>query len=524
MTATTGATAAGAAVAAATAAENPLVEGLERTPVHPTALVIFGATGDLAHRKLLPALYNLAHDGALPERFELIGVARRDQPHEDFRAVIRESVQRFSRRKPDKDVLDGLVADARYIPGTFDDESVYAEVRRTLAEFDEKAGYRLNRIFYLSTAPQFFPVITAELGKAELNHAEDDAAVRIVIEKPFGYDLASARALNAQILEVFDELQVFRIDHYLGKETVQNLIALRFANLLFDPVWNRNYIDHVQITAAEAIGIEGRAGYYEGAGALRDLVQNHMLQLLALLCMEPPIAFEANRLRDEKLKVLEAIVPPRVEDVPHMAVRAQYGPGVVAGSPVPGYREEEGVAPDSRTETYAALRLTVSNWRWAGVPIYLRTGKRLARRLTEIVVALKPVPHLAFQSRGSVGVQPNQIVLTVQPDEGVSVSIGAKIPGPTMRIRPVNMEFRYGTSFMSESPEAYERLILDAMRGDATLFTRNDEIEALWGIIDPILQAWKADTLTPIPEYPAGSEGPEEANKLLAHGHKWRRL
>jgi glucose-6-phosphate 1-dehydrogenase len=317
---------------------------------------------------------------------------------------------------------------------------------------------------------------------------------------------------------------VFRIDHYLGKETVQNLMALRFANALFEPVWNRNFIDHVEITAAEDIGIGGRAGYYEGAGALRDLVQNHMLQLLALLTMEPPASFEANRLRDEKLKVLEAIVPPTLDQVKDMALRAQYGPGVVAGDKVPGYRGEEGVADDSRTETYAALRLHVSNWRWAGVPFYLRTGKRLARKVTEIAVTLKPVPHLAFQSQGSVGVQANQIILTVQPDEGVSVSLGAKIPGPRMRIRPVNMEFRYGTSFLSESPEAYERLILDAMRGDATLFTRNDEIEALWGIIDPILTAWHEDTESPIAEYPAGSQGPEEATALLDRGRSWRRL
>jgi glucose-6-phosphate 1-dehydrogenase len=503
--------------------DNPLVEGLERLPVHPTSLVIFGATGDLAHRKLLPALYNLAHDGALPERFELIGVARRDQPHEDFRAIARESIDRFSRRKPDKDVLAGLVSDMRYIPGTFDNERVYSNIKRTLKEFDQKAGQELNRIFYLSTAPEFFPVIVEQLGKAGLNHA-DETEVRVVIEKPFGYDLASARRLNAQVLEVFDESQVFRIDHYLGKETVQNLMAFRFANVLFEPVWNRNYVDNVQITAAEDLGIGGRAGYYEGAGALRDLVQNHMLQLLALLTMEPPTAFEANRLRDEKLKVLEAIVPPPLEEVSTIAIRAQYGPGTIGGKPVPGYKQEEGVAPDSRTETYAALKLRVSNWRWAGVPFYLRTGKRLARRVTEIAVTLKPVPHLAFLSSGSVGVQENQIILTVQPDEGVSVSIGAKIPGPSMRIRPVNMEFRYGTSFLSESPEAYERLIIDAMRGDATLFTRNDEIEALWGIVDPILTAWHADTTTPIPEYPAGSAGPKEAESLLDLGKKWRRL
>ncbi len=505
------------------AAHNPLVQGLERLPVHPTVLVIFGGTGDLAHRKLLPALYNLAHEGALPERFELIGVARRDQPNEDFAAVAKESIERFSRRTPDPDVLSGLLENIRYVPGAFDDDSVYEQIGATLREFDEAAGQPLNRVFYLSTAPQFFPLICEKLGSARL-HECDKAETRVVIEKPFGYDLDSARKLNEQVLSVLDESQVFRIDHYLGKETVQNLMALRFANALFEPVWNRNFIDNVQITAAEDIGIGGRAGYYEGAGALRDLVQNHMLQLLALLTMEPPAAFEANRLRDEKLKVLEAIVPPDKSQVSSMAVRAQYGPGVVGGTEVKGYREEEGVEPDSRTETYVALRLHVSNWRWAGVPFYLRTGKQLARKVTEIAVTLKPVPHLAFKSEGSVGVQANQIILTVQPDEGVSVSLGAKIPGARMRIRPVNMEFRYGTSFVSESPEAYERLILDAMRGDATLFTRNDEIEALWGIIDPILTAWHEDTTSEIPQYRAGSAGPREADELLDEGRKWRRL
>jgi len=503
--------------------ENPLVEGLERLPVHPTSLVIFGATGDLAHRKLLPALYNLAHEGALPERFDLIGVGRRDQEHEDLRDAVCASIERYSRRKPDRGVLAGLLDDVRYIQGSFDDDDVYAELGRTLAEFDQRASAPMDRVFYLSTAPEFFPLIAGKLGAAGLDQIET-GEVRIVVEKPFGYDLASARALNAELLEVFDESQIFRIDHYLGKETVQNLMALRFANALFEPVWNRNFIDHVQITAAEDIGVGGRAGYYEGAGALRDLVQNHMLQLLALLAMEPPTAFDANRLRDEKLKVLEAIVPPSVEDVAAMAVRAQYGPGVVGGARVPGYLEEPGVDADSRNATYAALRLHVSNWRWAGVPFYLRTGKRLARKLTEIAVILKPVPHVAFQSSGSVGIQANQIVFTLQPDEGVSVSIGAKIPGSRMRIRPVNMEFRYGTSFLSESPEAYERLILDAMRGDATLFTRNDEIEALWGIIDPILEAWREDTTSTIAQYESGSAGPQAAAALAGEARIWRRL
>jgi glucose-6-phosphate 1-dehydrogenase len=503
--------------------DNPLAEGLERTPVRPTALIIFGATGDLAHRKLLPALYNLAHEGQLPERFEVIGVGRRDQEHEDFRDTLIDAIGRYSRRRPDPAVLDGLVQDSRYVQGSFDDDAIYEELKVTLAEFDAQAGRPLDRVFYLSTAPEFFPLIAGKLGHAGLDRTEN-ARTRIVIEKPFGYDLASARRLNAELLEVFDETQIFRIDHYLGKETVQNLLAMRFANALFEPVWNRNYIDSVQITAAEDIGIGSRAGYYEHSGALRDLVQNHMLQLLALLAMEPPTAFTADRVRDEKLKVLEAIVPPSVADVPEMALRAQYTAGVVGGVRVPGYKQEAGVAADSRTPTYSALRLQVSNWRWAGVPFYLRTGKRLARKVTEIAVILKPVPHVAFQSAGSVGVQANQIIFTLQPDEGVSVSIGAKIPGTRMGIRPVNMEFRYGTSFLSQSPEAYERLILDAMRGDPLLFTRNDEIEALWGIIDPILDGWAQDTASPLAEYAAGSMGPAQATGLLRDAAVWRRL
>jgi glucose-6-phosphate 1-dehydrogenase len=511
------------AVAEHVAAENPLVEGLERLPVRPTALVIFGATGDLAHRKLLPALYNLAHEGSLPERFELIGIARSEHSDEDFRRLAGESIERFSRRKPDPDVLQGLLCDLRYVRGSFDQQEVYSAICQALGEFEERAGYPLNRVFYMSTAPRFFPVIADMLGGAGLDEREG-ADTRLVAEKPFGHDLASAHELNTKLLEVFDESQIFRIDHYLGKETVQNLMAFRFANTLFEPVWNRNFIDHVEITAAEDIGIGGRADYYDQAGALRDLVQNHMLQLLSLLTMEPPSSFDANRVRDEKVKVLRSIVPPTTEEVSKMAVRAQYGPGTVGGEDVPGYREEEGVPSDSRTETYAALRLEISNWRWARVPFYLRTGKRLPRRVTEIVVTLKPVPHVAFQSSGSVGVQQNQIMLTVQPDEGVSISVGAKIPGARMRIRPVYMEFRYGTSFMSESPEAYERLILDAMRGDATLFTRDDEIETLWGIVDPILTAWSEDKESEIPQYPAGSAGPEQANRILDRNREWRRL
>jgi glucose-6-phosphate 1-dehydrogenase len=507
---------------AVAATENPLVEGLERLPVPPTTLVIFGATGDLARRKLLPALYNLAHEGALPERFNLIGVSRRDQTDDDFRDQARESIQQFSRRPPSDDVLEGLLGRISYLGIPFDDTPGYAKLGAAMDALDEENGLPLNRVYYLSTAPEYFPVITENIKENGLHRAEK-SDVRAVIEKPFGTDLASARSLQDVVHSVFRERQVFRIDHYLGKETVQNVMAFRFANYMFEPVWNRNYIDHIQITAAEDIGIGTRAGYYDQAGALRDLVQNHMLQLLTLVCMEPPASFEANKVRDEKVKVLQAIEPPTPEQVAAMTVRARYTSGVVGGEETPGYLEEEGVPEDSDTETYAALKLEVHNWRWAGVPIFLRTGKRLARKVTEIAVQLKPVPHLAFQSKGSVGVQPNQLILTVQPNEGVSLSLGAKIPGASMRIRPVNMEFLYGTSFMSQSPEAYERLILDAMRGDATLFTRNDEVDAQWSIIDPILRAWD-DGNPPITEYESGSPGSAAADELIGEGRHWRAL
>jgi len=504
------------------AAENPLTEALERQPVHPTALVIFGATGDLARRKLLPALYNLAHEGALPERFELVGNARSELSDDEFRAMATEAVREFSRRPPDEKVLANLLAHARYVPGAFGEDRVFEGLTTTLAELDEQAGRCLNRCFYLSTAPEFFPVIIRQLGAHSLD-SRDDAEVRVIIEKPFGTRLHEARELNEIVLSVFEERQVFRIDHYLGKETVQNVLALRFANGMFEPLWNRNYIDHVQITAAEDIGIGSRAGYYDNAGALRDLVQNHMLQLLTLLCMEPPVAFTADEVRDEKVKVLHAIHPPAEDEVSAMTVRGQYARGNVAGEDVPGYLEESGVPEDSTTETYAALRLEVDNWRWAGVPMVLRTGKRLARKVTEIAVTLKPVPHLAFRHEGSLGVKPNVLVLTVQPNEGVSLSIGAKIPGTRMAIRPVQMEFLYGASFLSQSPEAYERLILDAMRGDATLFTRNDEVEAQWRIIDPIIAAWERMD-GPVAQYEAGSQGPKESDALLAGDLGWRTI
>jgi glucose-6-phosphate 1-dehydrogenase len=503
---------------AVTEQENPLVEGLERLPIHPTTMVIFGGTGDLAHRKLLPAIYNLAHEGALPERFNLIAVSRSDIPHDDYRDMARESITKYSRRKPDDQLLDKLLERIQYVPGTFDDDSVYDQLDQTLQELDKDAGIEFNRLFYLSTSPAFFALIVGKLGEHGLSRHEG-SEVRVVIEKPFGTRLSEALELNRKVLSVLDESQVFRIDHYLGKETVQNVLAFRFANGLFEPLWNRNYIDYVEITAAEDMGVGSRAGYYDTAGALRDLVENHMMQLLALLCMEPPVTFTADEVRDEKVKVLHAIKPVD----PECTVRARYTGGMAEGKEVPSYLDEQDVPPDSQTETYAALRLEVDNWRWAGVPIYMRTGKWLARKVTEIAIILKPVPHLAFDSVGSVGVQPNQLVLTVQPNEGVSLSLAAKIPGTRMRIRPVNMEFLYGTAFLSQSPEAYERLILDAMRGEATLFTRDDEVEAQWRIIDPILESWAQGT-PPLVEYEAGTAGPEEANALLHPGHRWRAI
>jgi glucose-6-phosphate 1-dehydrogenase len=508
-----------------TETENPLTAGLERLPVAPTTLVIFGATGDLARRKLLPALYNLAHEGALPGRFHLVGVSRRDMKHQDFRAECEQAIRTFSRRKPDEDVLKSLLESVKYVPGTFDDDSVYTQLSGVLDGFEREAGEPVNRAFYLSTAPSFFPVIVEELGRSQLAREDSPTRrqVRLIIEKPFGTTLAEARELNRRVLAIFDEPQVFRIDHYLGKETVQNMMAFRFANGMFEPLWNRNYIDSVQITAAEELGIGTRADYYESSGALRDLIQNHMLQLLCHVAMEPPVSFTAEEVRNEKVKVLQAIPEPTAETIPQMAVHAQYGPGHVGGEDVPGYLEEEGVPERSVTETYAALRLEVDNWRWAGVPFYLRTGKRLARKITEIAVTLKPVPHLAFSQQGSLGVHPNQLVLTLQPNEGVSLRLGAKIPGTRMIIRPVRMEFLYGTSFLSQSPEAYERLITDAMRGDATLFTRNDEVEAQWRICDPIVAAW-TQARPPLPKYEAGSQGPEEANGLLRDGHSWRAI
>jgi glucose-6-phosphate 1-dehydrogenase len=501
--------------------ERSLLDGKD-LPVRPAALVLFGATGDLSRRKLMPALYNLARDGNLPGEFALTGVAADRLREDEFRRIVADSVRLHSRRPPEPDVLERLLAVISYLGGDFRDHGVYDSLHTVLHDWDEETGHPLDRCFYLATPPQLFGPIVRELGEHGL-HVRDGADVRVVVEKPFGTSLEEARELNRELTAVLREEQIFRIDHYLGKETVQNLLALRFANNVFEPVWNRNYLDEVQITAAEPVGVGGRAGYYESAGALRDLIQNHLLQLLSLVTMEPPARTSADDMRGEKVKLLRSIRQPALEDVASAAVRAQYVAGVVGGRDVPGYLEEPGVAPDSTTETYAALRLQIDNWRWQGVPFYLRTGKRLARKVTEIALQLKPVPHFPFEQRGSVGARPNQLVLEVEPKEGISLSLTTKIPGARLALRPVNMEFLYGRSFRTQSPDAYERLILDALRGDATLFTRSDEVEAEWRICDPVLRAWE-EGAAPLARYPAGSQGPHEANAILRPGHAWRRL
>jgi glucose-6-phosphate 1-dehydrogenase len=496
--------------------ENPLLEGLgpRRTP-EPCVLVIFGASGDLTRRKIFPALYALAYRRLLPERFAVVGTARSEWTDDEFRDRMEHAVREFGRDDFKQEVWDLLAGATRYQAMDFSDESKADELVSLLNRVDEERGTHGNRVYYLAVPPQAMPAIAKRLGKRR----RKQGWARLIVEKPFGHDLASAHQLTTLISRNFTEEEVFRIDHYLGKETVQNMLALRFANGIFEPIWNRQFVDHIQITVAETIGIEGRAEFYERAGAIRDIFQNHMLQLVALTAMEPPIDFTADSVRNEKVKVLKAMHTPG----PKHVVRGQYGPGFVEGKEVAGYRDEEGVDPSSTTETYVAAKLFVDNWRWADTPIYVRTGKRLARRETTIAIQFKRAPHPPFEDSATMELEPNLLLVHVQPDEGVSLAIGAKVPGQGMGIRTVHMDFMYGGAFRMELPDAYERLILDAMLGDQTLFTRSDEVEEQWSLVDAIVAAWARDRPA-FPNYAAGTWGPVAADELIQRdGREWLR-
>ena len=510
--------------------------GGERDP-DPCSLVVFGVTGDLTRRKLIPALYDLGCHGVLPFGTTIVGYGRQELSDDAFRAQLRQAIEdHYGAGQIDGPLCDRVLETPRYVQGQFDDPEGYARLSAVLAELDAHGSGRGNRMFYLATPPSQFDVIVRQLGKSGLArrgaydgaHAQGAPVAgwtRVVVEKPFGRDLGTARALDAAIADVLGERQVYRIDHYLAKETVQNLLVLRFANGIFEPVWNRRYVDFVEITAAETLGVEHRGPYYEEAGALRDMITPHLIQLFSLVAMEPPVALDADAVRDEKLKVLRAVRPIPPHSVSEWAVRAQYVQGVIADEAVPAYRGEERVAPDSFTETYAALKLLIDNWRWQGVPFYLRTGKRLARRVTEIAIHFKRPPVLLFRdSTAGGGLQPNVLVLRVQPDEGFSLSIESKKPGHAVALQPVAMDYSYGTTLHELPFSAYETVLVDAMEGDMTLFTRGDQAEEAWRIVGPVLEAWAAKPERDIPIYEAGSWGPEAADALIAHdGHSWRR-
>lgn len=504
---------------------NPLREGMSiaRAP-DPSIVVLFGATGDLAHRKLMPALYNLMRENYLPSNFTVVGFGRRAKSDQEMRDEYRQSVGEFSRSgQVQAGLWDSFAQGVSYIQSKIDDVEGYRKLKKELDRLDQERATQGNRLFYLAVPPEVYGTIIKNLGEAGLN--QSSGWTRVIVEKPFGRDLDSARALNRELHSVFDESQVYRIDHYLGKETVQNIFVFRFANGILEPIWNRNFIDHVQITVAETVGMEGRGEYYESAGALRDIIQNHALQLLALTAMEPPPDYSPNAVRDEKAQVLRSIHPISLAGVPDSTVRGQYGPGTIAAQAVPGYRQEPEVAPDSNVETFVALKLTIDNWRWAGVPFYLRTGKRLPKRVSEIAIQFNRPPLSLFRKNGLSEIEPNVLVLNIQPDEGISLKIESKIPGQDNRIRPVNMDFRYGTSFAVPTPEAYERLLLDAMLGDPMLFTREDEVEAQWSLMTPILEAWENMPEPSFPNYEAGIWGPDEADFFLEReGRSWRRL
>ncbi|MGZ6300469.1 MAG: glucose-6-phosphate dehydrogenase [Candidatus Limnocylindria bacterium] len=513
-------------------ARNPLRAGLRmaRMP-EPCTMVIVGATGDLTERKLAPALYNLMLGGALPPEFTVVGFARRDLSAAQFRTHLRKGIDAYSRNRPVKaSIWESFSGGIEYQRGEFHDPDAWAALAKRLERIDRDRGTSGNRLFYLAVPPALHAEIVRQIGAAGLSGTGDGTDPRyrgwsrVIVEKPFGYDLVSARKLNRELREVFHEDQIYRIDHYLGKETVQNLSVFRFGNGLFEPIWNRRYIDSVQITVAETVGIEGRGESYDQTGALRDIVQNHVMQLMAVFAMEPPIEFKAADLRDEKVKVLRAVKPMSPSEVAAATIRGQYVSGWVEGKPVPAYREEPEVATNSERETYVALKLAIESWRWAGVPFYVRTGKALATRVTEIAVQFKRAPLALFSRAGAAPMEPNILAIRVQPDEGILLRFGAKVPGPGLQIRSVNMDFRYGSSFAVDSPDAYETLLLDCMIGDASLFTRNDEVERAWEILDPILDAWAAGEGGRLHFYPAGSWGPAAADELIEHdGRAWRR-
>lgn len=506
---------------------NPLNEsGQLRTIVDPCILVIFGATGDLTARKLMPALYNLTREGQLCPQFACVAFARRDKTHDQFRQEMEKAVSDFSRVKPiDKTLWNNFKEQIFYHQSEFHDDAGYEKLKTFLNELDAKLGTKGNRVFYLSTQPSFFTLICEKLHQHGLIYNEDlvkDRWSRVIIEKPFGHDIDSAIALQEELKKFLKENQIFRIDHYLGKETVQNILVFRFANSLFESVWNNRYIDHVQITVAEDIGVGTRGKFWEEAGLLRDIVQNHMMQLLSLVAMEPPVNLSANAIRDEKVKVLQALRPFKEEDFAINAVRGQYAPGYINGEPVKGYRQEKDVAPDSKMETFAALHLLIDNWRWAGVPFYLRGGKRLPKRATEIAITFKDPPSVLFQNPEKRN-EPNVLAIRIQPDEGISLKTNCKVPGTSPTIQPVKMDFRYGSYFGLSAPEAYERLILDCIAGDSTLFAREDEVFGSWKWLTPLLNFWAAQPASDFPNYPAGSWGPKAADEMLARDkRKWR--
>jgi glucose-6-phosphate 1-dehydrogenase len=496
--------------------ENPLLVGLrKRRAAEPCALTIFGASGDLTQRKLFPALYALAFRNLLPDEFGVVGVARTAMTDDDWREKMRQAVLDHARDEFRDDVWNRLAQGLRYVSADLADSEDDAGIAEALNDLDSTHGCGGNRVYYLAVPPAAIEPIVVQLGRLRAT----GGWTRLIVEKPFGHDLESARHLNEVIRTYFDETEIFRIDHYLGKETVQNMLVLRFANGIFEPIWNRQFVDHIQITVAESLGIEGRAGFYEEAGAIRDIVQNHLLQLVALTAMEPPIDFSAESVRNEKVKVLKALHTPG----PKHVVRGQYGPGYIEGEEVVGYQEEEDVAPDSLTETYVAAKLYVDNWRWADTPIYIRTGKRLPRRETTIAIQFKRAPHPPFELDDEEGLRPNVLLVHIQPDEGVSLAIGAKVPGQGMTIRTVHMDFLYGGAFRTGLPEAYERLILDCMLGDATLFTRADEVEEQWALVDAMVAPWKRDRPS-FPNYASGTWGPAAADELIHRdGRSWRR-